>query len=42
MKICCKRNYLSVEGKGTVHPCIGTEALYRSTAHRESRGIALL
>ena len=28
-------------GKGKVHPCTGTEALYRPTAHRGSRGIAL-
>ena len=31
-----------VKEKGKVHPCTGTEALYRPTAHRGSRGIALL
>jgi len=25
-----------------VHPCTGTEALYRRTPHRGSRGIAVL
>ena len=29
------------KGKGKVHPCTGTEALYRPYAHRGSRGIAL-
>jgi hypothetical protein len=30
------------KGKGKVHLCTGTEVLYRPTAHRGSRGIALL
>jgi len=29
------------KGNGKVHPCTGTEALYRLTTHRGSRGIAL-
>ena len=29
-------------GEDKVHPCTGTEAPYRPTAHRGSRGIALL
>jgi len=29
------------KSKGKVHPCTGTEALYRPTAYRGSRGIAL-
>ena len=28
--------------KGKVHPCTGTEVLYRPTVHRRNRGIALL
>jgi hypothetical protein len=30
------------KGKGKAHPCTGSEVLYRPTAHRRSRGIALL
>ena len=30
-----------VKSKGKGHPCTGTEALYRPSAHRGSRGIAL-
>ena len=32
---------LNVKGKVKCTPCTGTEALYRPTAHRGSRGIAL-
>ena len=28
--------------KGKVHPCTGTEVVYRTYGHRGSRGIALL
>ena len=37
-----QKDFSGVKYKSKLHPCTGPEAVYRPTAHRGSRGIALL